>query len=189
MAGYGVVALVWDRLRPCATPPDRFRARDFQATTVSALTSLSYLLFRTAVRLPFVCLSKRKEAKEKTPGTAPATPVHSDAQRRRDAAKTRIALAMLKQLAAPALCAGHPSPLRLSVAVQRGLNASGASRASSSQRLSRFVYGLCLRSCRIAPSAKPIQRKVREGDLERAIASLPVFNPLAKRRAAQHGRG
>jgi len=36
--------------------------------------------FRAAARLPFVCLSKRKEAKEKTPDTAPAMPVHSDAR-------------------------------------------------------------------------------------------------------------
>ena len=33
---------------------------------------------------------------------------------RRDTARTRIALAILKQLAAPAQCAGHPSALRFS---------------------------------------------------------------------------
>ena len=44
------------------------------------LTGLALPLFRTAVRLPFVCSSKRKEAKEMTPGTAPAAPVHSNAR-------------------------------------------------------------------------------------------------------------
>ena len=35
---------------------------------LSALTSLPNPRFRTAVRLPFVCSSERKEAKKKTPG-------------------------------------------------------------------------------------------------------------------------
>ena len=39
-----------------------------RVTGLPVLTSLSDLWFRAAARLPFVCLSKRKEAKEKTPG-------------------------------------------------------------------------------------------------------------------------
>jgi len=41
---------------------------------VSAISPLIRLRFRAAARLPFVCLSKRKEAKEKTPDTTPAAP-------------------------------------------------------------------------------------------------------------------
>lgn len=62
------------------TGSSRHKSRDsLSRTTTNGVGSppippLIRLRFRADARLPFVCLSKRKEAKEKTPDTAPATP-------------------------------------------------------------------------------------------------------------------
>jgi len=94
------------------------RKRAVRAISLSALTSLSNPWFRTAVRLPFVCSSKRKEAKEKTPGlrvgAKRAEPLRCAGRR------VRPELGSLwrssDSLATPALCAGNPSALCFSFA-------------------------------------------------------------------------
>ena len=66
---------------------------------------------------------------------------------RRDTARTRIALAILKQLAAPAQCAGHPSALRFS-SRQTGPEYSAAYPATELEQLPRRNCGVWLRSGR-----------------------------------------
>ena len=58
--------------------------------------------FRTVVRVPsFACPKER--TKKKTPSSAPASPVHSDAHVKAMRQKTHIAFAMFKHFAAPHL--------------------------------------------------------------------------------------
>ncbi len=76
-------------------------------------------------------------------------------------------------LRAPAQCAGHPSPLHLSVAALTGRNTGRLARSPESLQL-RTELSPVTAFCRITPLANPIYKK---RDLERVTASLPVFTP------------
>ena len=112
------------RLRPKAVSRHRRGPHHWPAphTLSSARYSRAYrpagfALLRDS--LSFACPNKSEQRKGH-PAQRRLTPVYSDAR----AAGTRAELGSLWQssnmLRAPAQCAGHPSPLRVSVAAQRG---------------------------------------------------------------------
>ena len=71
-------------------------------------------------------------------------------------------------------CAGHPSPLRLSVAARTGCNTGGLARSRALLQL-RTESSPVAAFCRMTPLANP---PYKNRDLERAPARLPVFIPL-----------
>ena len=70
--------------------------------------------------------------------------------------------------------AGHPSPVRLTVAARTGCNTGGLARSPASLQL-RTESSPVAAFCRMTPLANP---PYKNRDLERAPARLPVFIPL-----------
>ena len=135
--------------------------------------------------LSFACPKESKQRK-RHPGCAPA--LRAGALRcsvRRDAARTRIALAILKQLAAPAPCAGHPSALRFSslhMGPEYRHGQAGARRCNNyGVRVGQFGYVPVGLAFGVAD-----QRSLRDLGKASASRSLSVFGPLG-RSAEQRG--
>jgi len=137
--------------------------------------SLVYRTFYFALQrdsLSFACPNERKQRK-RHPARRRLTPVHSDARADGMRAELGSLWRSSNMLRAPARCAGHPSPLSVSVAVQRdpiqtsGLNLQRATASSP-------VLG----SLGAAPSSADRERKKTAGCL--SVSEFPAV-PLAGR--------